>query len=53
MMIVRGVNEVWMTPLTKAQDHMIAGLAGIGHITLTIGLILFYMNLRRALIKKV
>ena len=52
MMITRGLTEVWMMPLTKAQDHMIAGLAGIGHITLTIGLILFYMNLRRALLSK-
>lgn len=53
MMIVRGLTQVWMIPLSKAEDHMIAGFAGIGHITLTIGLILFFMNLSRALRVKV
>lgn len=49
MMIIRGITEVKMTTLTSAQDHMIAGFAGIGHITLSIGLIMIFIVLRRVI----
>lgn len=52
MMVIRGLIEVTMMTLTKAQDHMIAGFAGIGHVLLTIGFILFFINLSKALSSK-
>lgn len=48
MLTIRGVTDVLGTPLSKALDSSIAGMAGIGHILLTIGLIYFFMVLKRA-----
>lgn len=37
-MSVRGITQLFAFPVSSFWDHMIGGLAGIGHIILTIGL---------------
>jgi len=49
MMTIRGTTDVLETPLSKALDSSIAGMAGIGHILLTVGLVYFFIVVKRAI----
>ena len=48
MMTVRGVLQVLAVPLTSAQDAMVSGISGLGHLLTGVGIILFFLALRRA-----
>lgn len=48
MMLVRGIIQVKETPLSAGADAAISGIAGIGHILLSIGLLLLLVTLKRA-----
>jgi hypothetical protein len=48
MLLIRGTTEVLSIPLSKAMNASIAGISGIGHILLTIGLISFFIILKKA-----
>lgn len=37
-MTARGVSQLLMKPFPSFADHMVGGLAGIGHVFLTVGL---------------
>lgn len=47
--IVRGLYQVHGTELSKAMDASISGVAGIGHICIGIGMILFFGILKKAM----
>lgn len=44
-MVIRGISEVQAWKLSSAQEHSISGLAWIGHILLSIGLIRLFLKL--------
>lgn len=46
MFYVRGINQVLATNLSKAQSSAISGLAGLSHIILGLGIIIFYLILK-------
>ena len=48
-LMVRGTTEVLSIPLSKAMSASVSGIAGIGHICLTIGLIYFFVILKKAI----
>lgn len=48
MMLVRGIIQVKETALSAGADAAISGIAGIGHILLSIGLLLLLATLKRA-----
>ncbi len=48
MMLVRGIIQVKETALSAGADAAISGIAGIGHILLSIGLLLLLVTLKRA-----
>lgn len=52
MFVVRGIVQVLNIELTKGIDSAISGFAGIGHICLSVGIILFFMLLKKSLNKK-
>lgn len=52
MMIVRGIFQVLGTDLSKGLDASISGVAGIGHLLLGTGLILFLVSLKKAEARK-
>lgn len=37
-MTARGVSQLFQMPFVSFWDHMVSGLAGIGHVLLTVGL---------------
>lgn len=45
-LFVRGTMEVLGTEITRAMNGAIAGVAGIGHIFLGLGIIWFFISLR-------
>lgn len=47
LMTIRGIAEVKMVLLTAAQSAMISGMAGLFHITLAAGLVLFFLCLKK------
>lgn len=47
-MSIRGFCELVKWPLSNVFDHMIGGLAGIGHIIFTLGVYLFFKSLFKA-----
>ncbi len=48
-MTARGVYQLFRLPMPSFADHMIGGLAGIGHVILTVGVgFLFHALLRTA-----
>lgn len=47
MFTIRGTVQLLETPLSKGVDMSIAGFAGIGHILLTVGLVMFFIILRK------
>lgn len=48
MMLVRGILQVKGVALSDGADAAISGIAGIGHIVLSIGLLLLLVTLKRA-----
>ncbi len=48
MMLVRGILQVKEVALSAGADAAISGIAGIGHILLSIGLLLLLVMLKRA-----
>lgn len=48
MMLVRGIVQVKAIVLSSGADAAIAGIAGIGHIVLSVGIILLLVTLKRA-----
>ena len=52
MMAVRGFLQIQGAELSKAVDASVSGISGVGHILLGVGLILFFMNLRRTIATK-
>lgn len=48
-MTVRGLSQLLLKPFSSSMDHMVGGLAGIGHIILTVGLgFLFHALIKSA-----
>ncbi len=45
----RGVVQLFNLPISSFWDHMIGGLAGIGHVILTVGLYLLIRTLLKAI----
>lgn len=41
-MAVRGTVQLFGLPISNFWDHMIGGLAGIGHVILTVGIIFLF-----------
>lgn len=52
MFLLRGITQVLGTTVSKALDSAISGIAGLGHISLTIGLITMLLMLNKATKKK-
>lgn len=50
--LCRGVLEVLQTELSRGADASISGVAGIGHILLAVGMVLFFLMLLRRLTGK-
>ena len=48
MLLVRGITQVKYTALTTAMNASISGIAGLAHIVMAIGIILFFLILRKA-----
>lgn len=50
-LIARGIVQVLGTSLSKAMDASLSGIAGLGHILLGAGIVLYFVMLRRQLEK--
>lgn len=50
-LLVRGVLQVLEAPLDKGPDAALSGIAGLGHILLAAGIVVFFLVLRRAALK--
>ncbi len=46
-LLVRGILQVTNQSISAGANSAIAGIAGIGHMTLTVGLVLFFVMLYR------
>lgn len=46
MLMVRGILQVNQSVLTSATNAMISGFAGIGHILVGIGMVLFFLMMK-------
>lgn len=44
-MALRGIPQLFILNISSFADHMIGGLAGIGHVILTIGFYHLYRTL--------
>lgn len=47
MSLIRGILQVLETPLSTGADASISGIAGLGHIMLGVGTILFFVSLKK------
>lgn len=47
MFIVRGVLQVLETPLSKGLTASIAGMSGVSHIIISVGLVWFFVILKK------
>lgn len=45
--LLRGLTQVWGTQLSTAMDASISGIAGIGHITIGVCILLFLVKIKR------
>lgn len=52
MMVIRGIVQVLQVPLSLAMNASLSGIAGIGHICISVGLILLILSLKRIAIKE-
>ncbi|MEE1236564.1 MAG: DUF2871 domain-containing protein [Turicibacter sp.] len=48
MMAVRGFLQTQGGEISKAMDASVSGISGVGHILLSVGLVLFFISLKRA-----
>lgn len=48
MLIWRGIPQVLAMELSKAMDASISGIAGLGHICIGVGIILYFLMLKKA-----
>lgn len=46
-LIWRGVTQVLSIPLSTDMDTAISGIAGLGHIMLGVGIVLFFLILKK------
>ena len=46
MLTVRGITQVLGVELSNGQNGMLSGFAGIGHILLGVGMVLFFLSLK-------
>lgn len=49
MLLIKGTTEVLMIRMTSPIIASISGISGVAHILLTIGLILFVINIKKAI----
>lgn len=49
MLFLRGLTEVMAWSGNKALDASVSGIAGIGHIVLTVGFVFMFITLKRAI----
>ena len=49
MLFLRGLTEVMDWGESKALDASISGIAGVGHIVLTVGFVFMFITLKRAI----
>lgn len=52
MLIVRGVTQVLGIALSKGMDAAISGISGLGHILTGVGIILFFLALKKVAAKE-
>ena len=52
MMAVRGFLQTQGGEISRAMDASVSGMAGVGHILLSVGLVLFFISLKRAVATK-
>ena len=52
MMAVRGFLQTQGGEISKAMDASVSGISGVGHMLLGIGLVLFFISLKRAVVIK-
>lgn len=45
--LLRGLNQVWGTALSKGMDGAISGIAGLGHILLGVSIVLLLLQIRK------
>lgn len=45
--LMRGLAQVWESPLSKGMDASISGIAGIGHIIMSISMLLLLLAIRK------
>ncbi|WP_334290427.1 DUF2871 domain-containing protein [Alkaliphilus oremlandii] len=48
MFLIRGITQVRNIEITKAMSSAISGIAGISHITLGTGIIMFFLILKKS-----
>lgn len=48
MLTVRGITQVLGVELSNGQNGMLSGFAGIGHILLGVGMVLFFLSLKES-----
>ncbi|NCB62624.1 MAG: DUF2871 domain-containing protein [Clostridia bacterium] len=51
MLAVRGILQVRMVPMTPALDAAVSGVSGIAHILTGVGLVLFFLCLKKAAVQ--
>ena len=47
MLVWRGVTQVLSIPLSPGLDAAISGIAGLGHVMLGVGIVLFFLILKK------
>ena len=45
---IRGLNQVWQTDLSKGADASLSGIAGIGHIVMSVSMLLLLWRVKKA-----
>lgn len=46
--LIRGLNQVWQTELSKGADASISGVAGLGHIIMGVSMILLLIRVKKS-----
>lgn len=52
MFLARGIFQVLETPMSKGLSGAISGIAGVGHVLLGVSLVLFLLQIKRAVAKR-
>lgn len=48
MLVVRGIMQVLESNLSSVLNALISGMAGIGHILLTVSMVILLLQIRRS-----